>query len=714
MFGRMMVSALALTGVAYAQEPTTPPSSTETNATPAPTSTADRTVYEAAFFAQYNPQTANDMVQQVPGFTLSNGDGRRGFSGAVGNLLIDGIRPTSKSQGVGGILSRIPANQVLRIEVLRGAAVAGDASGQSTLINIVRTPNAGSGTWSTGFEYTSRQVAAPRAEVSYSGRNGQVEWGVGGSVFSQYRDLPGWRSIYDEPSDTLLYTVDTPSPRDFREVALNGNIAFPLLGGRLSATGQVDWWRFHAVSDYVFNDAGGAFDSSLNTHFKEGQRQPNFEIGLNYDRDIGPWTMALVGLVHRDYYGSDEYDTAFETQPAPATTFISQNLDRETGESIVRGSLARSFGNHRVEFGGEGAYNSLDQSLVFAVNGTAIPIGNSNVLVEENRAEFFAVDTWRPNDRWTLESRLAWETSTLTFTGDTNDEVPLDYWKPSIQLSRNIGESNQAHVRVYRDIGQLNFDDFVSAAAIADQLISGGNPELVPQTQWIAELGIDWHFGDAALSATLAQHWISDAADVVPLSFTVSCSPTPTPGCGVPQHFDGPGNIGDATATSLDVNYSTPLNWLLPGARVNVIGYWWDTDVIDPTTGQHRILSNRPETQLEVDFRQDIRDWKVAWGINFFKQGEQQAYRFNEIDTSEEGPWVDFFVETTALPNNMKLRLWAANFMNGEVHRDRRFFNQDDGFGSSLGRNGINTSRDLRQRFFSEAPWLIVELSGTF
>ena len=30
-----------------------------------------------------------------------------------------------------------------------GAAVAGDASGQSTLVNVVRTPNAGSGTWST-------------------------------------------------------------------------------------------------------------------------------------------------------------------------------------------------------------------------------------------------------------------------------------------------------------------------------------------------------------------------------------------------------------------------------------------------------------------------------------------------------------------------------------------------------------------------------------
>src|SRR5262245_26704376 len=200
MIGRMMVSALALTGVAYAQE-SAPPSASEAQATaPATavaTSSSDRVAYEAAYFAQYNPQTALDMVNQTPGFALDGGEDRRGFSGAVGNLLVDGERPSTKSQSLEGILSRIPANQVVRIEVLRGAAVAGDASGQSVLVNIVRVPSAGSGVYSGGFELTSRDVPAPRGEVSYSGRNGQVEYGVGASIFSQYRDLPGWRFIED-------------------------------------------------------------------------------------------------------------------------------------------------------------------------------------------------------------------------------------------------------------------------------------------------------------------------------------------------------------------------------------------------------------------------------------------------------------------------------------------------------------------------------------
>ena len=88
------------------------------------------------------------------------------------------------------------------------------------------------------------------------------------------------------------------------------------------------------------------------------------------------------------------------------------------------------------------------------------------------------------------------------------------------------------------------------------------------------------------------------------------------------------------------------------------------------------------------------------------KQGETQAYRFNEIDTQEEGPWVDLWWETTALPNNMKLGIIAANIADGDVLRDRRFFDTD--------RNGPLVRYQLHERNFETSPWVIVELSGTF
>ncbi len=51
--------------------------------------------YPAVFFERYKPSTALDMVRQVPGFLIDDGDASRGFAGAAGNLLINGQFPSA-------------------------------------------------------------------------------------------------------------------------------------------------------------------------------------------------------------------------------------------------------------------------------------------------------------------------------------------------------------------------------------------------------------------------------------------------------------------------------------------------------------------------------------------------------------------------------------------------------------------------------------------
>ena len=87
---------------------------TETPAQPALRTTA----YDAAFFAQYAPATALDIVRRVPGFSIEQSNGEvRGFAGAAGNVVFNGARASSKSDSLETILARIPANRVLRVEV---------------------------------------------------------------------------------------------------------------------------------------------------------------------------------------------------------------------------------------------------------------------------------------------------------------------------------------------------------------------------------------------------------------------------------------------------------------------------------------------------------------------------------------------------------------------------------------------------------------------
>src|SRR4051812_3423057 len=65
-----------------------------------------KTIYDAAYFAQYAPRTAYDIMQHVPGFQLDLGSTQsatgsvdvRGFAGTAGNVVFNGSRPSTKSE----------------------------------------------------------------------------------------------------------------------------------------------------------------------------------------------------------------------------------------------------------------------------------------------------------------------------------------------------------------------------------------------------------------------------------------------------------------------------------------------------------------------------------------------------------------------------------------------------------------------------------------
>src|ERR1700744_2226299 len=76
--------------------------------------------YPVSFFAGAQLATAYDMVGRLPGFIYNSGNNNnRGYSGSAGNVLVDGRRPTTKTDGLTTILQRIPVNEVDHIDVIR-------------------------------------------------------------------------------------------------------------------------------------------------------------------------------------------------------------------------------------------------------------------------------------------------------------------------------------------------------------------------------------------------------------------------------------------------------------------------------------------------------------------------------------------------------------------------------------------------------------------
>jgi hypothetical protein len=668
MLKRLLAStALALTAAAEAQE----------GAPAAPVAVAAGTTsYDQASFARYAPANALDMVRRVPGFSLDDGEDRRGFSGARGNVLIDGEPPSSKSQDLSNLLARIPAAQVVRIELRRGAAAAGDAGAPSTVVNIVRAPSGGSGVWEADIERTERNRISPRATLSWTGRRGQLDYALSGRSFREYRPLSGLREINDGVG-TLVQTRADESPRTFRLHSFSAEAALPALGGRLSANGQFEHRAFAAsVNSSGFTPAGdpdGRFD------FFQRERNDVAELGLNFSRDVGGVGLELIGLATQDAYADNQATLLFDA--AGAATGEEALTTRNTATELVgRGVLSWPVGErHRLQFGGEAAFNQLDASNF----GTA-DLDGANTLVEETRSEAFLTDVWRPAPDWTIEATAAFERSTLTQTGDAELKTKLSFVKPSLQITRSFGRS-QARLRLYRDVGQLDFDDFVTNASLADGQVTGGNPNLRPQTSWRIEAAADMRFGqDTALSITLF-HWeIEDVADVLALP------------------NDPPGNIGKGVRDGVTLTGALPLTAVLPGARLTFDATLQRGEVTDPVTGQPRTITDMRKTDIEAEFRQDLPESRFAWGVLYFKESENLTFRLNEVDTFEEGPFVDVYAESTAI-HGLKIRLTAANVLNPTFSRERLFFAPD--------RTGPVLRREQREREFGSFLWLTI--SGT-
>jgi hypothetical protein len=154
------------------------------------------TPYPATFFADARPTNASDMIDRLPGFQLDTGASARGFAGTAGNVLIDGARPTAKTDDLGSILGRITADSVERIDVIRGSAPGIDMQGQSVVANIIRRKDAGDQLVAiVNNTYVENGEWEPGAKLEYHGSVGAIRYeGAIGRTVSNNDDsaIGGW------------------------------------------------------------------------------------------------------------------------------------------------------------------------------------------------------------------------------------------------------------------------------------------------------------------------------------------------------------------------------------------------------------------------------------------------------------------------------------------------------------------------------------------
>lgn len=247
--------------------------------------TDGRIIYARDYFLRVQPTSAYDMVAQLPGFRIVEGDTEvRGYSGAAGNILIDGQRPAGKAEMIEALLKRIPAARVVRIELVRAGSQGYDMQGYALLANVILAAGGKLGGRVEG-EYGDYRhgYRAGRASAQLEFERDAHAVNLFGAVYREIDDEHGFGSRNRLAADgTAVRLSDYFQPEG--ENVVEGTIAYrqPLLGGTLRLNGLVqDKRKFADIGYDIYFPVRDTIRGSERKHTR------TYEAGLRYERPLG-------------------------------------------------------------------------------------------------------------------------------------------------------------------------------------------------------------------------------------------------------------------------------------------------------------------------------------------------------------------------------------------------------------------------------------------
>lgn len=600
----------------------------------APPAEGPRT-YVPADFAQFAPKTALDLLNRVPGFAVRQEETERGLGEATGNVLINGQRLSAKSNDIVTELSRIPAQNVERIEIVDAATLK--VPGLTGQVANVITRSAGvSGQWAYRPEFRSYYTDPlfTRFEVSLSGTKGPVQYTLG-------IDNRGNRSGAGGP--TWIYSP-SGAITELRDEQWRGNLEEPRFSSRFvfdgpgTAAGNLNILYGRFYYDYLETGTRTAMEdgSERDRRVTVDEHGHNYEVGGDYEFELGPGRLKLIGVGRGSRYPNETVViTRFDDGTSAEGSRFTQAGDE--AERIARGEYRWNARGGEWQVSAEGAFNSLDNvSRLFELqtDGTfaeeELPGGIAKV--SEDRYEVVGSYGRAFSKALTMKFSAGGEYSQLVQAGAGG--TTRTFYRPKGELSAAWKASPRTDVnfKLARRVGQLNFFDFVASVDLQEENENAGNPDLVPEQSWDLDLEAVRNLGPLG-TATLRLYGrlIDDIIDYVPI--------------GVDG--ESPGNLDHATVYGIEARSTFHLERIgWQGARLDVEGQFQRSEVEDPLTGEQRPISNSLQEYASFALRHDLPGTDWAWGTGASYQLNAKNYRLTEVGRLWEGPiWADLYVE---------------------------------------------------------------------
>jgi outer membrane receptor for ferrienterochelin and colicin len=648
---------------------------------------ADSTVvYQAEFFAQYNPVTANDMLDRIPGLDLSDSgsasEGDRGL-GTGGNLLINGQRIAGKDNSAQDQLNRIPANEVERIEIIRDTSGELNVRGASEVINIVLTAEQSRS--STTVTLVNRlnhdDTFETGGSVGWANQSGAFQALVNLELRPNFENRESFEVRLDPDGDRLGTLFET-NIRNQDVLTFSTNMGYNSDPHRMQLNLQAresDYPRPIRRNFADFTDIGTI--NSLEEERVEHE-QRNWEVGGDYEYSFGNGSRLSLLMVAnseiRDFV-RERFEADPDTEPLSKDLFIDSKQERT--EFIVQGNYNVPLAsNQSLRAGLERADTQLDSSLLIgSASGTEPPsdrygglpplmsVSNLGTRVEELRYEGFVFHNWTLSDRSFLESSLVYETSEISQSGVVNKVRDFQFWRPSVDYRYNITDNFQIRARVQRQVDQLPFALFATTTneEDRDRDVLAGNPEIEPQTSWNYDVEVEYRLpDDAGVFSSKVSY-----ADIDNYIGRINATTDPD------EPLSANGNVGPAKSWGWSNRVSLRLSKLkLPNAVMTATLDLFDSEITDPFLGTKQRIKERGAASL--GFRHDVTAYGFSYGFDYYYPFHGGYYDIDivTITRNDAARYLNMFVQKVWF-GDWTFRLESDDTLDDYRCRTRQRFN---------------------------------------
>ncbi|MCC3859817.1 TonB-dependent receptor plug domain-containing protein [Pseudemcibacter aquimaris] len=697
--------------------------------------------YEKSYFDSYNAVTLLDMLNIIPGAKEildknknqrrgggggGRGGGDRGFGAGGDQILIDGKRLAGKTNSVDDTLGRISADQIEKIELIRGATAGLDVQSQGLVINITLAEGASSSTtfWKVQNRYTIHHRNQPGFLVSHSGSKDALDY-----TLSVERRRGGFNNerlegFYD---DVGVKTADQfiDNSFDFKTVEIVSNLTYGFEDGstfRLNGLFDPGRWTGLETRDKTSDTLRPL---TWNTQGKNNK----WEIGGDYTRNFDALgNFKFLFLIN----GEDKKEThnRFNGTGPEEFEYNIENTAENKKERIFRSSLTTSLTEKQsLEYGAEVAINTSHREFRNEERenaGDALDLTNSDFVdIKENRYELFAIHSYNISSKLVMQTSLITEFSKIiadnVFAGGTptTRNTSFTYFKPRVNLRYDLTNSDQLRATAEKKVSQLNFNNFVTRFDRMANVLRVGNTNIRPEQVWEYSLQYEHRFPNdgGSFDIELYYHDFNDHITRVDFTEYVDFGGDEI---GIDEFFALPpttalrdsidfisksGNIPDATAYGLKANTSVRLGFVGLNNAVLGLSYEYDkTEAIDQFTGEKRMFDWRSPHTFGVNFRHDLNELGVSYGFTGELQSDRVSNDINYSWPSNPSVSLEAFAEYT-FNNGIKMRLEAENINTQRWDAEFNYYTDHkrfDEFGGTI------------TRLEKQATEITFSLQGTF